>query len=156
MENTSDECQMTNRQVLVRLLRFAWNYRTRCIQVLSLQLLLLLFGLFGLGLTGVGIDYLHFALADDVTPPGIFGYALPANGDPLPVLLWISGGIIFLAIIRAGINYACSMSVAKLVQGEIVVDLRRQIYDKLQVLSFRFFDRNSSGSIINRVTGDVQ
>ncbi len=29
-------------------------------------------------------------------------------------------------------------------------------YDKLQRLSFRFFDANQSGSIINRVAGDVQ
>src|SRR4029077_3120519 len=29
-------------------------------------------------------------------------------------------------------------------------------YDKLQRLSFRFYQTNSSGSIINRVTGDVQ
>jgi ATP-binding cassette subfamily B protein len=42
------------------------------------------------------------------------------------------------------------------VQGRIVVDLRAQVYDKLQRLSFRFFDANASGSIINRVTGDVQ
>ena len=39
---------------------------------------------------------------------------------------------------------------------DIVVDLRNAVYDKLQRLSFRFFDRNESGSIINRVTGDVQ
>ncbi|MEM9021300.1 MAG: ABC transporter ATP-binding protein, partial [Planctomycetota bacterium] len=39
---------------------------------------------------------------------------------------------------------------------DIVVDLRNQVYDKLQRLSFRFFDRNTSGSLINRVTGDVQ
>ena len=41
-------------------------------------------------------------------------------------------------------------------QGEIVVQLRAQVYDKLQRLSFRFFDEHASGSIINRVTGDVQ
>ena len=34
--------------------------------------------------------------------------------------------------------------------------LRGEIYDKLQRLSFRFFDANASGSIINRVTSDVQ
>jgi ATP-binding cassette subfamily B protein len=30
------------------------------------------------------------------------------------------------------------------------------VFDKLQRLSFRFFDENASGSIFNRVTGDVQ
>ena len=34
--------------------------------------------------------------------------------------------------------------------------MRSDVYDKLQRLSFRFFDANQSGSIINRVAGDVQ
>ena len=38
----------------------------------------------------------------------------------------------------------------------IVPDLRSRVYDKLQRLSFRFFDANATGSIINRVTSDVQ
>jgi ATP-binding cassette subfamily B protein len=42
------------------------------------------------------------------------------------------------------------------VQQDLVVHLRGQVYDKLQRLSFRFFDANSTGSIITRVTGDVQ
>jgi ATP-binding cassette, subfamily B, bacterial len=42
------------------------------------------------------------------------------------------------------------------VQQRLVVDLRAEIYDKLQRLSFRFFDANTTGSIITRVTGDVQ
>jgi ATP-binding cassette subfamily B protein len=39
---------------------------------------------------------------------------------------------------------------------KIVVQLRSDVYDKLQRLSFRFFDANESGSIINRVAGDVR
>ncbi len=35
-------------------------------------------------------------------------------------------------------------------------ELRTRVFHKLQRLSFRFFDENASGSIINRVTGDVQ
>jgi ATP-binding cassette subfamily B protein len=42
------------------------------------------------------------------------------------------------------------------VHAKIVVDLRGQVYDKLQRLSFGFFDANATGSIINRVTSDVQ
>ena len=33
---------------------------------------------------------------------------------------------------------------------------RARVYDKLQRLSFSFFDTNATGSIINRVTSDVQ
>jgi ATP-binding cassette subfamily B protein len=49
-----------------------------------------------------------------------------------------------------------TIAVNRLVQGQIVVALRAKVYDKMQRLSFRFFDENASGSIINRVTGDVQ
>jgi ATP-binding cassette subfamily B protein len=38
----------------------------------------------------------------------------------------------------------------------LVVDLRGEVYDKLQRLSFRFFDANTTSSIITRVTSDAQ
>jgi ATP-binding cassette, subfamily B, bacterial len=41
-------------------------------------------------------------------------------------------------------------------QMKLVPELRTRVFDKLQRLSFRFFDQNASGSIFNRVTGDVQ
>ena len=41
-------------------------------------------------------------------------------------------------------------------QQKIVVDLRAQVYEKLERLSFRFFSDHASGTIINRVTSDVQ
>lgn len=143
-------------ELIGRLLRFAWRYRKRCLQVLGLQLILLVLGLSGLGLTGLGIDYLRFAVSADIAVPTLFGHPLPSESDPLPVIVWIAIGIFGFAVFRALLNYFYSMSVAHLVQGEIVVELRRQLFDKLQQLSFRFFDRHSSGSIINRVTGDVQ
>ena len=42
-----------------------------------------------------------------------------------------------------------------LVQQTLVVDLRAEIYETLQRLSFRFFDANTTGSIITRVTSDA-
>jgi ATP-binding cassette subfamily B protein len=67
----------------------------------------------------------------------------------------IAGVIMALALVRAFLNYGYQVSVAHLVHAEIVLHLREKVYDKLQRLSFRFFDANASGSIINRVTGDV-
>jgi ATP-binding cassette, subfamily B, bacterial len=60
------------------------------------------------------------------------------------------------AILRAGLTYSYNMVTARLTQGEIVPELRAQIYAKLQRLSFSFFDVHGSNSIFNRVTGDVQ
>jgi ABC-type multidrug transport system fused ATPase/permease subunit len=72
------------------------------------------------------------------------------------VLATIAGAILVLALVRGGLTYVYTVQLARLVQGQIVVDLRARVYNKLQRLSFRFFDENASGSIINRVTGDVQ
>jgi ATP-binding cassette subfamily B protein len=48
------------------------------------------------------------------------------------------------------------MVIVRLLQQGIVVDLRARVYEKMQRLSFRFFDSRTSGTLINRVTGDVQ
>jgi ATP-binding cassette subfamily B protein len=141
----------------------AWRYRARCLKVLLLQLVLLTFGLSGLSLTGVGIDYLRELLAQHGGPvPAGFARVLgfkigwPAEAQPLHVMLRIGGAILAFAAARAVLNYFYTLSVNRLVQQQLVVNLRGEIYEKLQQLSFRFFDANTTGSIITRVTGDVQ
>ena len=151
------EQSLDNKTLIKRLLRFAWQFRRRCLAVLGLQIVLLAMGLGGLSLTGVGIDYLRFSLAHDIDQPNLWGYPLPDDASvAVRVILLLALGIFLLASLRAALNYFYSMAVARLVQSEIVVGLRQQIYAKLQMLSFRFYDRQTSGSIINRVTGDVQ
>jgi ATP-binding cassette, subfamily B, bacterial len=151
------EERLDNRTLVRRLLGFAWQFRRRCVQVLLLQVVVLAMGLGGLGLTGVGIDYLRFSLAHDIAQPALWGVSLPDDAErAFSVILLLALGILILAGGRGLLNHFYAMSVAKLVQAEIVVGLRQQIYAKLQQLSFRFYDRQTSGSIINRVTGDVQ
>lgn len=141
--------------VVRRLFGLAWAYRGRCAQVLAVQLVLLTMGVVGLNLTGVGIDYIRHVVADTPAPALAFGLALPAWSPPA-VLGLVAGLVLALALLRAFLNYHYTVSVNRLTQQEIVPQLRGRVYDKLQRLSFRFFDDNSTGSIINRVTGDVQ
>ena len=68
----------------------------------------------------------------------------------------LAAAVLLLALLRAWLDFSYQVSLAQLVQGQIVVELRARVYDKLQRLSFRFFDDHASGSIINRVTSDVQ
>ena len=49
-----------------------------------------------------------------------------------------------LAILRAVLNYIYSVAVAVLVERYIVVELRSRVYEKLQRLSFRFYDANET------------
>src|SRR6185295_20071887 len=54
------------------------------------------------------------------------------------------------------LNYTSAVSVNLLVHQRLVLDLRAEVYDKLQRLSFRFFDANNTSSIITRLTSDAQ
>ena len=139
-----------------RLFGLAWRYRLHCLQVLGIQLVLLTLGIGGLSFTGLGIDYIRHQL--DHTPPAAnrLHLALPDDWPPLHVLGLLAGLILLFALVRAILNYVYAVSVNRLVQQKLVVDLRGEVYEKLQQLSFRFFDANSTGSIITRVTGDVQ
>ena len=160
-----DAASVSNWTLIRRLWGLAWRYRARCLEVLGLQLVLLTLGLGGLSLTGVGIDYIRHILGREhptlatpaIPPPHLkFGLSLPEGWPPLQVIFLIAGLILALAVVRAFLNYAYTVSINRLVQQRLVVDLRGEIYDKLQRLSFRFFDANTTGSIITRVTGDVQ
>ena len=152
----------SNGELVRRLFALAWRYRSRCFVVLGLQLALLTLGLSGLSLTGLGIDYLGWVLGSQASgqvaefPHAKFGLQLPATWAPLHVLLLIASCILGFAILRAGLNYLYTIAINRLVQQRLVIDLRGEVYDKLQRLSFRFFDANTTGSIITRVTGDVQ
>src|SRR5476651_1281440 len=146
----------TNSVLIRRLFGLAWRYRLHCLRVLGIQLVLLTMGIAGLGLTGVGIDYIRHRI--DGTPLGanVLHLVLPADWPPLHVLGLLAGLILALALCRAVLNYVYAVSINRLVQQKLVVDLRGEVYDKLQRLSFRFFDANTTGSIITRVTSDVQ
>jgi ATP-binding cassette, subfamily B, bacterial len=159
---SSAEARLSNPVLIRRLFRLAWRYRLRCLQVLGIQLVLLTMGLFGLSFTGIGIDYIRQVVAHSKpgSPPvaavHFLHIALPADLPPMEVLSILGGLILILSSCRAVLNFVYALKVNILVQQMLVVDLRAEIYDKLQRLSFRFFDANTTGSIITRVTGDVQ
>ena len=73
----------------------------------------------------------------------------------MTVLVALAATILGLGLFHTGLRYWAAVSASRLAQS-IIVQLRAQVYDKLQRLSFRFFDANNSSSLINRVAGDVQ
>lgn len=155
---------LSNFELIRRMLRLAWGYRGASLKVILLQFVLLAMALAGLGLLGLGIDVVGhgFNPFDPETNPNgakppqwPFGITPPANLDALDRVAFVGILIVIIGALRFTLDRWSVISVATLVQ-DIVVDLRGRVYDKLQRLSFRFFDANESGSIINRVTGDVQ
>ncbi|HVM61050.1 MAG TPA: ABC transporter ATP-binding protein [Verrucomicrobiae bacterium] len=145
----------TDWTIIRRLLGLSWHYRSGCIKVFLYQFLLLAMGLSGLGLTGLGIDYVRYQLQPTAGPPHWpFKFTPPAAWTPMDVMMAIAGVMLVLALLRALLSYMYSVAVAILVERYVVVELRAGVYEKLQRLSFRFYDANETGSIINRVTGD--
>ena len=144
--------------VLVRrLLALAWRFRGHCLWSLILSLVLLVLGILGLQLLGTVIDVIRAALNPALPPPVYpLGWHPPGAWKPLQVVLALSLAIVAQAVLRAVLTYSYNMLTARLTQGEIVPELRAQLYAKLQRLSFSFFDTHGSNSIFNRVTGDVQ
>jgi ATP-binding cassette subfamily B protein len=145
------------RYLLGRLVRLTLRYRWSC-----LGLILLNFGLLALGLTalsgvGLAIDYLRAELDPGATVFRFpFGWSPPA-GWGSSAILWLFGGLIFgSAALRAVLSHLAAVTTNRLGQGKIVVELRSALYAKMQRMSFRFFDANATGSLINRVTGDTQ
>ncbi|MFZ1072646.1 MAG: ABC transporter ATP-binding protein [Verrucomicrobiia bacterium] len=145
------------RELVRRLLSLAWRFRADCLWSLVLSVVLLLLGIAGLKLLGVVIDVIRYALDPTLPAPVYpFGWKPPAAWAALQVVTALALAIVAQAVLRAVLTYAYNMVTARLTQGEIVPELRAQLYAKLQRLSFSFFDVHGSNSIFNRVTGDVQ
>jgi len=147
---------LSNGDLVRRLFGLAWRYRLHCLRVLAVQIVLLTMGISGLSLTGVGIDYIKHRMDGTPLADNVLHLHLPETWPYWQVLGLLAGIILVLAVCRAYLNYAYAVSVNRLVQQRLVVDLRGEVYDKLQRLSFRFFDANNTSSIITRVTSDVQ
>jgi ATP-binding cassette subfamily B protein len=139
-----------------RMLAMAWRYRRACLTVVALNTLLVALMVSGLGLTGLAIDYIRFQV--DPTSPAPhwpLGIQPPSHWNSLQIIAAIAGGVLLLALLSAALKYATALAGAVLSQG-ILVQLRSDVYDKLQRLSFHFFDANQSSSLINRSASDVQ
>ncbi len=150
------DAQTSNARLVLRLLRMGWSYRLPAVAVVSLQFLLLALMLMGLGLTGLGIDVIRKGLDPAAVDPAYpFGLTPPGDWSAMHTVWVVAFVVLGVAVVRFFLDKTSRIAKALLIL-RIIVDLRAKVYDKMQRLSFGFFDANSSGSIINRVTSDVQ
>ena len=140
---------------LRRLLALAWGYRGVCARIFAGQIASLALGLAALGVIGLAIDVVRAAMDPGGPPPlaagarGAGRLRRGADADRSRRSCWRSR-----RCARGRLPHGAA--VGKLLHVDLVPELRARVFDKLQRLAFRFFERNASGSIINRVTGDVQ
>jgi ATP-binding cassette subfamily B protein len=147
----------TDWMLIRRLLALSWRYRWGCLRVVALQVSMVVLTIWGYGISGLGVDEIGYAVgAAKRAPHWPFGWAPPGAWTAWERIELVAALVVGFAAIRAVIDGASRQQVNFLVQGQIVVQLRADVYAKLQQLSFRFYDANASSSIINRVTSDVQ
>lgn len=87
--------------------------------------------------------YMTRMLVDDVLP----------ERDKQGLLLCV-GILLGTYVIQYGIG-AVRSYMLKIAGDRIVADLRNDVYKKAQHLPMRFYDRTSTGSVINRISGDT-
>jgi len=73
----------------------------------------------------------------------------------LTLLVWLTISLAVIYLLRALTAAGRSYLLGKLGQ-RIMVDLRRRLYEHLQVLSLRFYDKNETGRIMSRVMSDTE
>jgi ATP-binding cassette subfamily B protein len=142
---------------LARLLALAWHHRGVCLGVLVGQLASLALGLGVLGASGLAVDVVRRAV--DPAAPAVrwpLGLAPPFAWSSTRVLLAVVAGALLLATARALVVYGTAIATGRLIHVDLVPALRARVFDKLLRLGAGFFQKSASGSIINRVTGDVQ
>ena len=121
--------------VLRRLLSYAGPYRARLALVFTLMLVAAAFGL--------APPYLTKLLIDDVFYPR----AHPA------LLAWLVIAMAASSALSTGIAIWRSR-VGAWIGGRVSLDIRAALYDRLQWLSMRYFDRHPTGTIISRLAQD--
>ncbi len=97
----------------------------------------------------------HFI--DDGITPLVEKYAHQATGEiPETVGVLYRFGLIYFAFLI--IQYFCTQAFiwyAGKIRNTVIHDLRKEMFEKLQRLSFSFYDRSAIGWLISRITSDT-
>jgi len=128
-------CQSKDK-VIQKLGRYIWPYKG----ILAICLLL------AVVTTAVSLvpPYMTKALVDDVLP----------NGDKGGLFQCVVV-LLLTHLVHYGIG-AIRSHYMRVTGDRIMTDIRNDVYTKAQKLQMRFYDRTSTGSVINRISGDSQ
>src|SRR5262245_54864393 len=125
------------------MLGLGWNYKWGCLRLLVMQGVLLVLAITTLRITGYGIDLIHSLVQPShPLPQAPWGLAPPQAWPPLGQIAFVASLVLLCELLRGGLNYAYALTAGALIHTRIVPELRSRVYDKLQRLSFRFFDSN--------------
>ena len=139
--------------ILWRLALIAWEYRVRLLLGYVTFLFAIFFSLAIPWIIGEGIDQLV------VTSTGPDGEnvitAVGDFGEVRTTLLWLAGALLVFSLFRGLFDFGRAYTAESLSQM-VTYNLRNQIYDKLQHLSFAFHDKEHTGDLMSKVTSDME
>lgn len=132
--------------ILIRITKRAWRYRTRLILAYLCFFAAIGFSLFIPYLFGEAIDKLVTATED--------GRLVPTDVDR-SALIVIALALLGVSVMRGIFDFARTYTTDSLSQ-KVTYDLRNDMYDKLQHLSFAFHDKEHTGNLMSKVTSDIE
>jgi len=132
-------------QILVRITKIAWQFRSRLI-----------------------LAYLSFFAAVGVSLliPQLFGEAIDllvevgkggvtTKSVSTTTLMYFALGLLGTSILRGFLDFARTYATDSLSQ-KVSYDIRNKFYDKLQHLSFAYHDKEHTGDLMSKATADVE
>ena len=131
--------------ILLRITRMAYLYRTRLILAYLSFFIAIGFSLLIPWLFGESIDRLVVITNTDIVPLN------PANSE----LLILASLLLAASIMRGFFDFARTYTTDSLSQL-VSYDFRNQIYDKLQHVSFAYHDKEHTGNLMSKATADVE
>lgn len=87
-----------------------------------------------------------------LTQIAIDQYIIPGAWDGLPWMLFLLGASL---VLQAAAQYALAY-VTQLVGQRAIFDIRMQVFEHMQTLALKFFDRNPVGRLVTRLTNDIE
>lgn len=94
--------------------------------------------------------------ATKVTVPFLVGYTIDhaIRGEDVTLLMLMTACILLLYLVQLGANQYRIRHMNEIGQ-KVIYDLRAALFKHIQNLSFRFFDKRPAGSVLVRVTNDI-
>lgn len=135
------------RATIKTLLHYLRPYRLHILAVLILSVISTVFSIFGPKIMGNATTRLFEGAVAKITH--VPGAAIDFTYIGNIILL-----LIVLYIISAGAGYAQGLIMAN-VSAKLTYDLRKRIAEKINRLPFKYFDKQSYGNVLSRVTNDV-
>lgn len=109
-------------------------------------------------LTAVGaVISLLLVTAANLSIPQLIRWVIDSGITPgnMPAILWGAAGLVGVAAVRGIFNFTQGYWSEKASQN-VAFDVRNDLFDKIQTLSFSYHDRAQTGQLMTRLTSDVE